>query len=116
MEKLDTLKGKIVILLTAMTISAVIVFGAAARYIQHSRTGAAARKAVSEPPVIGYTIREWNGAIGIFRGNSPSPYRTVHAGLNLLPEADRTALEHGIQVQTEKELRKLLEDWDIAGQ
>jgi len=105
---------KIVLLLTAMTISAVIILLSAAKGIERQKSAAIAKQAsmaAQEQP--GFVLGECDGRLALFRENSPKPYRILEMETYLLPEEDLRAIENGgILVETEEELLKLLEDWD----
>ena len=49
--------------------------------------------------------------IAAFRGEQQKPYQVLQMPVQLLPEEDQGAIEAGIHVQTEQELRRLLEDF-----
>lgn len=104
----------IALLLTAMTISAVIILLSAAKGVEHQKSAAAAKQAsmaAQEP--IGFVLGEHNGRLALFRENSAKPYRILDMEVYLLPEEDLQSIQNGgIVVDTEEELKQLLEDWD----
>lgn len=60
---------------------------------------------------VGYTLKEYDGKIGIFRGDSDTPYTFVDdVEISYLNEYDRELLKVGIEVSTESELKSLIED------
>lgn len=60
-----------------------------------------------------YILKEHNGALAVFKPNSTAPIRELSdVALNTLPEYDRTLLKTGIKVYSEKELQRLIEDYD----
>ena len=59
-----------------------------------------------------YTIRLYHGKIGVFRGNSSTPGRTLDVDPASLPKADRQALSGGITVTGNNALRRALEDYE----
>jgi hypothetical protein len=105
---------QILLLVTAMAISAVIILLSAAKGLARQRSSVMEQKAAHSAPMdAGYLIGECNGRLALFRGQSPKPYRILQMQVYLLPEEDqRTIRSGGIPVATEEELRKLLEDWD----
>lgn len=60
---------------------------------------------------VGYTLKEYDGKIGIFRGDADKPYTYVEdVEISYLNEYDRELLKNGIEVSTESELKSLIED------
>lgn len=59
---------------------------------------------------VGYTLKEYNGKIGIFRGSAEKPYTYLDTDISYLNEYDRELLLNGIEVATEQELKTLIED------
>ncbi len=110
---MDSLRGQAALVLTAMTISAVIILGTAARSVERTKSDAAARAfTMSQRDPIGFVMREYGGSLALFRENSEKPYKILDFPLYLLSETDRAALQEGILVETEAELTRILEDWD----
>ncbi len=58
-----------------------------------------------------YTIRTYQGHIGVFLNDEQTPYREINVTLNTLPEEDRKLLEQGITANTAAEVQILLEDY-----
>ena len=105
---------QIILLLTAMTISAVIILLSAAKGVEQQKSTAMAKQAsMTAQDETGFVLGEYNGRLALFREHSSKPYRLLETELYLLPEADQQViLSGGIVVATEEELRRLLEDWD----
>ena len=53
----------------------------------------------------------WESMKGIWQSFGQKPYQVLQMPVQLLPEEDQGAIEAGIHVQTEQELRRLLEDF-----
>lgn len=110
---MDSLRRQAALVLTSMTISAVIILGSAAKSLERTKSDAAARAfTMSQRDPVGFVMREYEGSLALFRENGIKPYKILDVPLYLLSEADRTALQEGIFVETEAELVRLLEDWD----
>ena len=62
-------------------------------------------------PQVDYVLGEYEGYLAVFRGEQQKPYQVLQMPVQLLPEEDQGAIEAGIHVQTEQELRRLLEDF-----
>ena len=61
--------------------------------------------------VISYSLKEYQGELAVFRGDSPDPYQKLSVPLNLMTDEDRALLREGITVYSEKELKSLIEDF-----
>lgn len=110
---MEQIRKKMYFLLTGMTVSAVLLLTAAAETVKHEKSTAAVREASLRPqPSPGFVLKEYEGRMALYRENAPRPYRILDREVWLLPEEDRLALQEGILVATEQELRQLLEDWD----
>ncbi|MBS6445500.1 MAG: BofC C-terminal domain-containing protein [Ruminococcus sp.] len=60
---------------------------------------------------VGYTLKEYDGRVGIFRGDADKPYTYIDdIEISYLNEYDRELLKNGIEVATETELKSLIED------
>lgn len=105
---------QIILLLTAMTISAVIILLSAAKGVEQQKSSAMTKQAsMAAHENTGYVLGEYNGRLALFREHSSKPYRILEMEVYLLPEADQESIRSGgIMVETEDELRQLLEDWD----
>ncbi len=64
----------------------------------------------SEPVTWQYVIREYNGNIAVFEQGNDIPFELYEVPVETLPEEDVKSLQNGIQVRTEQELRRLIED------
>lgn len=104
---------QISLLLTAMTISAVLILASAGNTVRMQReihVEQAAALAEKEP--IGFVLKTYQGKVALFRENSETPYQILDIEAYLLPDADRELLEQGIFADSEEELLKFLEDWE----
>jgi len=59
-----------------------------------------------------YTLREYHGKIGVFRHDQTVPEKIINTAVNALPEFDRQSLADGIEVYSQEELARLIEDFD----
>jgi len=97
-------------LLTSATFSGVLVICTLAQNIRNEKISA---KVPDEPAVlesVGYILREYENNLAVFRGDSENPYKIVSVNLNLLSEYDREMLREGIEVDSESEINRLIED------
>lgn len=67
--------------------------------------------AVSEISDDSYIIKEYNGKVAIFKKSSENPLLISDVCVNNLPQTDRELLKKGIEVGTQKELNRLIEDY-----
>lgn len=58
-----------------------------------------------------YILRASDGRIAVFDNKSGKIVRKTDTLISILPEGDREMLEKGIKVRSEKELKRLLEDF-----
>ncbi len=104
----------IILLVTAMTISAVIIMLSAAKGVERQKSAAAEKQAsMAAQEKIGFVLGEYNGRLALFRENSVKPYRILETEIYLLSEEDlQTIRSGGVRADTEEELRQIIEDWD----
>ena len=94
----------------SILIAAVIVLCALSQSIQNKRAAAKTEES-STLPQGDYVLGEYEGYLAVFRSAQQKQYQVVLMTVTLLPEDDKGAIEAGIHVQTEQELRRLLEDF-----
>ena len=99
------------ILLTALTISLVIVGGSLSLSLRQEKSAAQGTTYSEAATEAGYTMRITDGQVGLFREGSSVPYQKLQVPLNLLSDCDRHALEQGITVSDEAALQRLIEDY-----
>lgn len=58
-----------------------------------------------------YTIKAYNGHIGIFLNDEIQPYREINVPLSTLPEEDQILLEKGITTNSQGKIQIILEDY-----
>lgn len=110
---MESIRRPLYFLVTGMAISAVLLLVSAGEAVKHEKSAAVARQAAfQEKAPVGYILREYEGHLALFRGHVDKPFRILDTEVWLLPEEDRLAVQEGIFVETEAELRSLLEDWD----
>lgn len=97
-------------LLTALTVSGFIVICTLGQSVHRQRVSAKLSEAVPELIQPECVVREYNGRIGIFRGGSDTPARVIDYDVSLLSDFDRAQLMKGLVIETEGELRQLIED------
>lgn len=59
-----------------------------------------------------YTVREYNGHIGVFRNEETEPFEEIQVDVDLFPEIDRELLKEGIKAYTPEELNGVIEDYE----
>ena len=99
-------------LLTAVTVSGFIVICTLGQSLHRQKVNAKIAESsmaqeVLQPERI---VKEYNGRIGVFMGESSNPYRIIDYDISLLSEFDREQLREGIVVETDYELNRLIED------
>ncbi len=97
-------------LMLGITVSGFIIICTLGQSVHRQKV--AARTSVSTPkleqPVC--IVREYNGKIGVFKGESSVPYRIIDYDISLLSDFDRTELSKGVVMETDYELRRFIED------
>ena len=56
-------------------------------------------------------LGSWKGYVALFEAGQEEPRQIFPTKVSSLPDADRLALEAGIEVRSEKKLEQLLEDY-----
>ena len=69
------------------------------------------RNASSEEISHIYTVKEYNGRIGIFSADSNELLRILDVYLSTLPSEDVEKLAVGIKIRSESELQQIIEDY-----
>ncbi len=97
--------------LISLMVCAVIVMVPAAHRIAQHKSDRIAQLAANQPiPEPAFLVKASGEHLALWREGADKPYRVLDAELWLLSEKDRKAVEEGITVATEEELRRLLED------
>lgn len=59
-----------------------------------------------------YTVRTYNGKIGIFKNEENSPFEIIDVEVSSLPQTDQLLLSTGIQTKSDSELQQIIEDYE----
>lgn len=94
----------------AATVSGFIVICTLGQTLRSAKTEAKNARIVRTLPEVNYTIREYDGKVAVFRGESTLPYMIADCELSLLSDYDRAMLANGITMKTEAEVNTYLED------
>lgn len=97
-------------LLTAATVSGFIVICTLGQSVHRQKVAARISVSLPEEGQPKRTVREYDGRIGVFMGESSSPYRIIDYDVSLLSEFDRLALRQGVVIETDYELSRFIED------
>lgn len=97
-------------LLTAATVSGFIVICTLGQSVHRQKVAAKISVSLPEEGQPQRTVREYNGRIGVFMGESSTPYRIIDYDVSLLSEFDRAALGQGIIMESDYELARFIED------
>lgn len=97
-------------LITSVTISGFIVICTLGQSLHQQKIEAKCNNAVQELEKVECIVREYNGKLGIFRGDSKTPYKTIDCNFSLLSEYDKELLLDGVVMKSEEELKTFLED------
>jgi len=59
-----------------------------------------------------YTVKEYEGHIGVFLNDDTVPYQEIDVDVSALPEADQVLLKDGIKVYSTEKLNSIIEDYE----
>lgn len=59
-----------------------------------------------------YTVKEYEGHIGVFYNNESTPYQEIDVEVASLPQADQVLLKDGIRVNDVDRLNSIIEDYE----
>ena len=98
------------ILMTALTVSGFIVICTLGQSLHRQKV--ASRISFSAPELLPAEIivKEYNGRIGVFKGESTAPYRVIDYDISLLSDLDREQLREGVVMENDETLRRFIED------
>ena len=65
----------------------------------------------SEQENLTFIIKEYEGKVAVFKGQASEPLFISDVSINSLPLTDKEILEKGIEVTSERELNRLIEDY-----
>lgn len=95
---------------TAVAVSGVLVICTLAQSVRNTKIQTKFAVNVPEVTQPECIVREYNGKIGVFRGNGEKPYKVIDYNVNLLSDYDREILSEGLVMESDEELRKFIED------
>ncbi|MBR1822717.1 MAG: hypothetical protein IJ779_00640 [Ruminococcus sp.] len=99
------------IMMTAAAIAAYIVICTLGQNIHKEKTiQKQEAAAVSEVPVY-CTVRESGGKLAVYRRDSSVPFMTLDVRTAMLSDYDREQFAQGVDLYSEDELKKLIEDF-----
>ncbi len=78
---------------------------------QETREAGAPAQPSQQPPKERYLITVYDGKIGVFKNNDPSPILMSDVQVYLLPKADIDLLQKGISAKSLSEAKSILEDY-----
>lgn len=97
-------------LMTAITVSGFIVICTFGQSLHRQKLASKISESPPALPVAECVVKEYNGRIGVFKGESSTPYRVIDYDFSLLSEYDREQLTEGIVIESDRELQQLIED------
>ena len=59
-----------------------------------------------------YTVKEYEGRIGVFHNDDSTPYQEIDVDVSSLPEADQKLLKDGIKAYSTEKLNSIMEDYE----
>lgn len=97
-------------LLSSLTLSGFIVICTLGQTIYRQKAEAKGENPPHSLESVAFVVREYNGELGLFRGDSETPYKTIECDTRLFSEYDRSQLIEGIEFDSEAEVNIFLED------
>ncbi len=97
-------------LMSSVTISGFIVICTLGQTVYHQKVEAKLSNTPQKLESADFIVREHDGKLGVFRGDSEKPFRIIDFDVSLLSEYDRTQLEEGIVIENMDELDTFIED------
>lgn len=97
-------------IMTAITISGFIVICTFGQSLHRQRLASKISETPPSLPAAVCIVKEYNGRIGVFKGESAVPYRVIDYDFSLLSEYDREQLTEGIIIKSDRELQQFIED------
>lgn len=97
-------------LASSLTISGFIVICTLGQSLRQQKIEAKSANSVQELERVECIVREYQGKLGVFRGDSETPYRIIDFDFALLSDYDREQLLEGMVMEDEQALRIFLED------
>ena len=97
-------------LMTAITVSGFIVICTMGQSIHRQRLAAKISDVPAELPAVVCTVREYNGRIGVFKGDSRLPYRVIDYDFSRLSDYDKEQRYEGITIESDYEMQQFIED------
>lgn len=111
-----TRKQVLYTVVTASAISIIIILISLAYSMKEQRVEAHRKslettRIVETQPTVGYILKEYNGELAVFRGDSDTPYRLLGVPVSVMSDYDKKILKAGIFTETQEELNRLIEDY-----
>jgi len=69
------------------------------------------RKLLAAVLALYVTVGSWKGYVAVFREKEAEPWQIYPCKVSSLPPEDQQALEEGIIIRNERDLKQLLEDY-----
>ncbi len=96
--------------LTGLTLSGFIVICTMGQSAHRRKTAERISAGVAYESLPDRIVKEYNGRIGVFARGSTVPYRVIDYDISLLSDFDRIQLSEGIEMNSDYELQRFIED------
>lgn len=97
-------------LVSSVTVSGFIVICTLGQTIHSQKVEAKLDNSAIELECIEFIVREYEGKLAVFRGESEKPFRIIDFDASLLSEYDRAQLADGVVFESMDELDRFIED------
>ena len=99
------------ILMTAAVIAGYIMICSSGQSIHKEKEILKREAAAASEMRVYCTVREADGKLAAYRKNSEVPFMTIDVRTAMLSEYDREQFRQGVDIYSEEELKKLIEDF-----
>ena len=79
--------------------------------LQSNPTIPKSQESIPQSTQVSYFLREYDGKIGVFQGETTLPFEILDVYVSNLPSVDQMELRSGIEILTKEELSAKIEDY-----
>ncbi len=89
----------------------VIIAVIAAFHYNQTQLSQKSQESIPQSTQVSYFLREYDGKIGVFQGETTLPFEILDVYVSNLPSVDQMELRSGIEILTKEELSAKIEDY-----
>ena len=80
-------------------------------YCNQTQLSQKSQESIPQSTQVSYFLREYDGKIGVFQGETTLPFEILDVYVSNLPSVDQMELRSGIEILTKEELSAKIEDY-----